>query len=73
MLGDLPGAEDTLQKAVRLNPRNASALNNLGALKAMQKDYAAARGYFQQGLLADPAHPEIRRNLEKLDALRAAN
>jgi len=67
-VGDFPGAATHFQQALRLNPRNADAHYNLGALyhryAESQKDaslMAQAERAYQQCLALDPNHPDCRR------------
>jgi len=60
-------AEKALRVALKLNPRNARALNNLGVAVMRQGDRARAREIFQRVLLLEPEHKNARRNLEFLD------
>jgi tetratricopeptide (TPR) repeat protein len=67
-IGDYQGAATHFQQALKINPRNADAYYNLGALyhryAEMQKNpqlFQQAETYYQQCLLIDPNHPDCRR------------
>lgn len=70
MLGDLAGAEAAFAEALTLDPRNVGALNNMGILKSIQKEYGQARSYLEKALTIEPGNVEVRRNLLKLEAVR---
>ena len=60
-------AEQPLRLAVRLNPKSARALNNLGVAVMRQGHKQRARALFYKVLELDPEHKNARRNLELLD------
>ena len=60
-------AEKALRVAVKLNPRSARSLNNLGVAVMRQGAKARARVIFLRVLELDPEHKNARRNLEFLD------
>src|SRR5262249_34888910 len=55
--GDLDQAGIHLREAVRLDPKNADALDNLGRLNQRLGDPRSARALFEQALAARPDWP----------------
>lgn len=69
-LDDLPGAEDDVSAALKLDPRFADALLERGILRRLKGDDAAAREDWLGAMAAAPdseAADTARINLEKLD------
>lgn len=69
-LDNLPGAEDDVNQALKLDPDFADALLERGMLKRMRGDDAAAREDWLRAIAAAPdseAADTARANLEKLD------
>jgi Tfp pilus assembly protein PilF len=62
-VGDLKKAEESLNKALKLDPRNAQANFNMGLLKSEQKDARQAEQYLREALKADPQMAEAAYNL----------
>ena len=60
---DPDGALDAFRSALRLNPRDASAANNMGIIRLAAGDPAGAEGFFRQALEIDPGSHAARRNL----------
>lgn len=52
--GALPAAENTLQAALKLAPHNYHALAAMGRVKAAQKEYATAIGYYERAIAVVP-------------------
>ncbi len=63
---DLPGAVAHWERAVALDPGDADALTQLGVAAAVRGRLAEAKGLLERALAADPAHPEARRNLDRV-------
>ncbi|SIQ29091.1 Tetratricopeptide repeat-containing protein [Alkalispirochaeta americana] len=63
--GDIPGARQALDEALRLDPSNVPAWNNLGTLLLNHcQDPAGAAEAFREGLRLQPV-PWLQANLEK--------
>jgi len=56
-------AEENYQKALELNPDDATILNDLGQLAFIQENYTLAEGYFNKALTFNPQLPEVHFNL----------
>ena len=52
-LGNHRGARKSFKQALKIDPRYANALNNLGALACLDKDYRGAVVYLKQALALD--------------------
>lgn len=61
-LGDRQRAQSHFQRAIELNPGDASAMHNLGWLQCQQGEYAAAEQAFQ-AVVAVPSYPGRARTL----------
>ena len=61
---DLNGAIEWSQKALRVNPRSAEALCNLGAAAWRSGRVAEAEDLFQRAAVADPSFTKARESLE---------
>jgi tetratricopeptide (TPR) repeat protein len=59
-------AEQTLLKAVTLDPGNLTALCNLGAISAGNRNFGAARGYLERAVALDPGFPQAQYSLGNL-------
>jgi tetratricopeptide (TPR) repeat protein len=59
-------AEDYYQRAVKLNPRAASVLNNLGNHYLQRGDLAKAQAAYLRVLAVDPQHPNANRQLAEI-------
>lgn len=80
--GRLDDAEAILRRAAALDPRDPSALVNLGSVALIRGDPIAAEGWFRRGLAVAPvadgwydlgmALAQQRRDAEAMDAYRAA-
>jgi tetratricopeptide (TPR) repeat protein len=57
-LGRFDEAKPYFQKGLKLDPHNNSCLFNLGVIAEQQGDAAAAEGFFQQILRANPNYPD---------------
>ena len=71
------GAQASFAEAVRLNPRYATAQNNLGAVLQAQSQLDTALEHFRQALALEPNYPEAHFNMGTVlqargDALAAA-
>jgi tetratricopeptide (TPR) repeat protein len=62
-LGDNTKAEESLKKALQLDPDNAVANFNMGLLKAEQNDLAQAEAHLRRALQSDPNMAEAAYNL----------
>lgn len=51
------------QRAVKLNPKFAEAVNNLGAVDYMRKNYGSAARYFKKAVALDETHAGYHVNL----------
>jgi tetratricopeptide (TPR) repeat protein len=60
---NLPAAENFLQQAIDVDPAIASAWENMGIVKAMQRDLKASLFYFEKALSLDPENARIMGNL----------
>jgi Flp pilus assembly protein TadD len=67
-VGDMAKAEESFQKALQLDPRNSTALGNLGIVYAMTGRSDEAIALFDRALAADPGN--ARMYLNKGKALR---
>jgi spermidine synthase len=67
MRGDLPGALDHAQSAVRADAANASAHNLIGAIYASRGELPNARVAFRAALAADPHDITAYTNLGRLE------
>jgi len=62
-LGENTKAEDSLKRALEIDPNNAAAHFNMGLLKAEQKDLPEAEKHLRAALKADPNMAEAAHNL----------
>jgi tetratricopeptide (TPR) repeat protein len=62
-LGNKDAAHRNLTRAVRLDPRNVAALNNLGALALVDRKYKPAVRYLKQALEVDELNATAHLNL----------
>ena len=53
-MGDKEKAEESLNKALKINPKSAAANFNMGLLKAEQNDLPKAEQYLRAALKEDP-------------------
>jgi protein O-GlcNAc transferase len=60
---DFTAAAQHLERALRITPRNADLLTNLGALHARQQRLDDAVPLLEQALAVEPGHAHARRNL----------
>jgi tetratricopeptide (TPR) repeat protein len=65
-LGRFDEARKYFAEGVKLDPRNASCLFNLGYIEGRQGNQAKAEDYFQQALRANPGYPEAMFELANL-------
>lgn len=69
-LGNLDAAERSLERAIKLQPRSAQALNNLGIVYFDQRKYQEAADTYRRAIaLVGNGYPEAQNNLG--NALRA--
>jgi Flp pilus assembly protein TadD len=69
---DLSGAAAAFEKALRINPSNVRALNNLGLLLLRTGRLQQARPLFERALNVDPDDSFVRENLELLHRIEAS-
>jgi tetratricopeptide (TPR) repeat protein len=62
-LTDLGTAKQCYQRAVKLNPRYAEAINNLGTVQYARRSYRRAIGYYRKALEFAPYSASIHSNL----------
>lgn len=62
---DLDRSEACLRKAVELNPKDASSLENLGIIHALRRDYATAIGFFEKAYQLNPENMSLCMNMAK--------
>jgi protein O-mannosyl-transferase len=67
---DPRGAEDCLRRALRADPMDMEAANNLAVALARQGRVAEARSVLEQGLRLRPEDPRLRQNLSLLPPAR---
>ena len=65
-LGDPEGAREALENALRVEPGNAAASENLGQLLALAGDSNAAKRIYRDALKYNPGHPDISQRLAVL-------
>ncbi|XP_077565884.1 protein O-mannosyl-transferase TMTC1 [Stigmatopora nigra] len=68
-MNQLDLAFQSYQLAVELKPDQSQAWMNMGGIRHMKGDYAAARMYYQKALSLNPASKLLKENLEKLDRI----
>ncbi|MFH0919512.1 MAG: tetratricopeptide repeat protein [Fibrobacterota bacterium] len=64
--GKLNEAEESFLLALKENPREPVALNNLGVIAYKRQEYDKARDLFKQALAMDPLYVSARENLSEL-------
>lgn len=69
-LNDTKGAEDSLKRAVALNPRDADALHNLGWLACQQGRYEESFNSFRQAMV-NPTYSDRAKTLMTLGLCQA--
>ncbi|HET8825853.1 MAG TPA: tetratricopeptide repeat protein, partial [Terriglobales bacterium] len=62
-MNDLRGAESAFQKAVKRNSKYADAVNNIGAVYFMRKNYGGASKYFKKAVALEETRPSFHVNL----------
>ena len=62
-LGDLERAAESWRKTLEIEPRHSFALNQLGVVAFMSRDFALARHRFAAAVAADETNAEARYNL----------
>uniref|UniRef100_A0A3B4A0Z4 dolichyl-phosphate-mannose--protein mannosyltransferase n=1 Tax=Periophthalmus magnuspinnatus TaxID=409849 RepID=A0A3B4A0Z4_9GOBI len=65
----LQQAFQSYQQAVHINPDQSQAWMNMGGIKHIKGDYAAARTYYEKALSLSPGSKLLKENLQKLDRL----
>ena len=66
--GETAAAVKMYAQALRLNPFDPVALNNMGVVKAAAGDYQAALDFFIQANSRAPQRRDIKENLDNLQA-----
>lgn len=69
--GDWDGAIEINKGLLERDPKDSAAYNRLGRAYLEQQDYAAAYEAYSDALKSDPANLISRRNLQRLEHLRA--
>jgi Tfp pilus assembly protein PilF len=64
--GDLKGAKDQLDTALRLDPEQYMAHNSLGELLLKQEKLNEAKSHFEQALRIEPGFAPARKNLSAI-------
>ena len=62
-IGDVQGAGDHLQTALRLDPEQYMAHNSLGELLIREEKLNEAKSHFEQALRIDPDYIPAKKNL----------
>lgn len=65
--GDLNSGIRELEMVINQNPRNVSALTNLGYLSILKKDFISARKYYDQAYKFDPDYEPLLLNIVGLN------
>ncbi|KAM9327505.1 protein O-mannosyl-transferase TMTC1 isoform 1-T1 [Pholidichthys leucotaenia] len=68
-MSQLDRAFESYRLAVELKPDQPQAWMNMGGIKHIKGDYAAARMYYTRALLLSPGSKLLKENLAKLDRL----
>jgi hypothetical protein len=71
-LEDFGGAERTYRQLLAIDPRNASALNELAFLAYLRGDLEEAQSLMRKALVQDEDNPQYQQNLNRLRAARGA-
>ncbi|EMP55544.1 TPR repeat protein [Marinobacter santoriniensis NKSG1] len=67
--GEADQAIEDWTQAVRLNPADATTINNLALALADRHDYEAAADFLKQGIAESPGVPELHYNLAVISEL----
>ncbi len=67
---ELAKAEQTFQQIIKLNPKDASALNGLGSVAIMRNDLDQAETYINRALEIEPNYPEAQHDLKLIERIR---
>ncbi|MCP3960119.1 MAG: tetratricopeptide repeat protein [bacterium] len=70
-LGDLTGARESLEEALRLDPARAATHNNLGSVYYQLGLYDQAEESLKQALSMQPDFPDARANLDAVQQARS--
>jgi hypothetical protein len=70
-INDLPGAKESLEKALSLQPEHPAARNGLGMVLLTEMDFEAAADQFRQACALDPQNPIPHLNLARACIARA--
>ncbi|MCX6610816.1 MAG: tetratricopeptide repeat protein [Acidobacteria bacterium] len=62
-MGQLGLARKSYERSVKLNPKYAEAINNLGTVAYAQKNYRRAANYYKKALIYTPESASIHSNL----------
>jgi tetratricopeptide (TPR) repeat protein len=73
-IADYRGARSAYERALKLNPENATRINNLGSVMQDLGDLAGARAAFERALKIDeaafgPDHPNVARDVNNLGSV----
>ncbi|XP_061662803.1 protein O-mannosyl-transferase TMTC1 [Syngnathoides biaculeatus] len=68
-MNQLDRAFESYKLAVELKPDQSQAWMNMGGIRHIKGDYAAARMYYEKALSLNPGSKLLKENLEKLDRL----
>src|SRR5690606_41392552 len=70
--GDWDAAIEINKELIARDPKDSAAYNRLGRAYLERRDYATAYEAYSDALKSDPANLISRRNLQRLEYLRAA-
>ncbi|KAK7878894.1 hypothetical protein WMY93_030828 [Mugilogobius chulae] len=65
----LQQAFESYSEAVQINPDQSQAWMNMGGIKHIKGEYAAARAFYEKALKLSPGSKLLKENLDKLDRL----
>lgn len=67
--GDASTARSLLDEALRVDPRDADAHNDLGVILGDSGDHAGALRHFREAVAIDPKHPRATLNLRRAETM----